>query len=381
MKKITFNVDSMLPSIALASGIAQKSSIPILANVFINSYSKDGNKFVIVSASDSEVWLYQKKEIIDGDEMMSTAINAADLLKYLSSLRGKTVSLVLDEEKNIADIEYGNGKFSLPTDAASDFPEPVIDKENTYEKNLPSGTLLRAISLTKICASPDILRPIMNGIHFDFFEDSMVSVALDKSKFAKYTDMSVKSDSEECGGFTMPTKAANIAAQIASDIDGDIKLTFGGRNVVISCSSYKMVATMQEGKYPPYNVILKDEKTVKATLSREDVINALNRVMLSSNLKSNFVRFDFTTDKLTVSTESVEFSKSAKEEIDCTCNSESFSIGFNGKSVISLLENISDDNIVIGMSNQSKPASISPETQEEGEEYVAVAMPMVLNIA
>jgi DNA polymerase-3 subunit beta len=141
-----------------------------------------------------------------------------------------------------------------------------------------------------------------------------------------------------------------------------------------------MVATMQEGKYPPYDIILRDEKTVKATLSRDSVISALNRVLLSSNLKSNFVRFDFTTDKLTVSTESVEFSKSAKEDIDCTCTAEKFSIGFNGRSVISLLENISDDNIVIGMSQPSKPATISPENQDEGEEYVTVAMPMVLNI-
>ena len=51
-------------------------------------------------------------------------------------------------------------------------------------------------------------------------------------------------------------------------------------------------------------------------------------------------------------------------------------VGFNGVFMIEILSNISDESILMQLSDPARPCLYSPLTMKEGEELVTIQMPM-----
>ena len=65
------------------------------------------------------------------------------------------------------------------------------------EKIIPAQSILNALTMTSCAIGHDELRPIMNGVHIDFFEDCMVAASSDGHKLARYIDKSITSDTPD----------------------------------------------------------------------------------------------------------------------------------------------------------------------------------------
>jgi hypothetical protein len=64
-------------------------------------------------------------------------------------------------------------------------------------KLMDAKKMLTAIEKAGFATANDELRPVMNGVRFEFFTDGMVAVASDGHKLAKYKDLTITYDNSE----------------------------------------------------------------------------------------------------------------------------------------------------------------------------------------
>lgn len=360
-----------------AKVINTKNSLPILGDVLFETK----NDVLMATVSDGEQWLSQKCEIISCDQDFKFCVCATEFTNAINNLGDMPIIITLDEQAKVFTCEYGNGngKFSMPYEDANEFPLSNIDTTDTKDFIIDGKKVLKAIELTGFATANDELRPVMNGIHFDFFDDGMVCATSDGHKLARYKDKTITSNNENgtTPNFTLPKKPANILMNILSALEGDVKLSFNDKAISINNRDFKLTARLLEARYPNYESVIPKDNPITITADKNSLLNALKRVLPMANDSSNLVELDFTYGGVTVSAKDVDFSKSACETVKCDCERE-IRIGFKGSTLAEILKNINDDNIVIELSDPCRAGVFYSAFELTRDEYLSLCMPMTI---
>lgn len=358
----------------LASVVNSKNTLPILDNVLFDV--KDN--VVRLTASDGDTWLSVRAEVNSHDVEMHFCINASDFLKALKNLDDTIVTIELDETKHIATCNYGNGFFKMPYEDGKGYPMPQMDMGGAIQKIINSKRLLQAIEKVGFAIANDELRPVMNGVHFDFFKDAMVSVSSDGCKLAKYKDVSITHEAEETYSFTLPRKPSNIAMTMLSSMDMDVKLAFTDKCVVMSNENFKLTSRLIEGRFPKYESVIPKEYKFDAKVDKKTIISALKRVLPMGSQASELVSFKIGGNKMVIAAEDFDFSKSATETITCDYDErkDPITIGFKGSVLMQVLSNLDGDDVVMELTEPSRAAVIYDNDKDK---YLSLIMPMLVS--
>lgn len=386
MQIIKFNSNELTPALAMVSSVVlTKNSLPILANVRIETKDDGmGGTMVELMTSDSETWLQWRTSIAEADKGIIICVDAKSLLQALRNLDGKQVTMEIDNDKHIVVCKYDYGKFSLPYDDAAEFPMPAISADNGNEKLIDAKKILTAIERAAYATANDELRPVMNGVRFEFFKDGMVAVASDGHKLSKYKDLTITSDVDEsmpvCG-FTMPKKPCNTLMNVlANTIAGDVKLVFNDRCFTVNNKQFKLTARLIEGRYPNYNSVIPKNNDKIINIDKGAFVSAMKRVLPMGNASSELVSLTFNQGVMTVAAEDFDFSKSASENVTCDYNEpSSLAIGFKGSLLLQLLQNISTNVVRMELSDPSRAGLITENITNNEYEYISLIMPMLIN--
>ena len=130
-------------------------------------------------------------------------------------------------------------------------------------------------------------------------------------------------------------------------------------------------------RYPNYESVIPKQSSIVITADKGTLLQALKRVLPMANDASNLVELDFAQGQVTVSAKDIDFSKSASETVMCDCDTE-LKIGFKGSTLIEILRNISDDNIVIELSDPSRAGVFFSAFEMTRDEYLSLCMPMLI---
>lgn len=345
--------------------VANKNVMQILGDVMLEV--RGG--VMVVTASDSEIWLSMKCPILDGSQEMKFCVNAHDFLELIRNINDKDVIMSLDVDAGQLMCNYGNGKFSMPYDDASEFPMP-----NTYNKNaacviVDGKKIMKAIELTSFAVGNSTIRPIMNGIHFNISENGMIASATNTHKVAVYKDKSIN------GGnmceFVLPKKPSSILLSILSLENGDVKISFGGSTISVNNANFKLSARLLEGRFFDCESLTKAVRPISVTIDKGLMLQALKRVTPMTSNVSNLVVLSFEQGQVTITADNVMFGKSASETVSCDCDSE-LRIGFKCSDLIELLKNIDDDNVVMEMADAMRGAVIYASSSYTRDEYVSL---------
>ena len=357
--------------------INAKNSLPILGDVLFDAK----NDVLVATVSDGEQWLSQKCEVISCDQEFRFCVGAAEFTSAVNNLGDMPITITLDESAKVFTCEYGNGngKFSMPYEDANEYPLSNIDTTDTKDYIIDGKKVLKAIEKTGFATANDELRPVMNGIHFDFFEDGMVCATSDGHKLARYKDKTITSNNENgtTPNFTIPKKPANILMTILSGLEGDVKLSFNDKAISINNKDFKLTARLLEARYPNYEAVIPKDNPITITTDKNSLLNALKRVLPMANDQSSLVELDFTYGYVTVSAKDIDFSKSAQETVKCDCERE-LNIGFKGSTLVEILKNINDDNIVVELSDPSRAGVFYSAFDLTRDEYLSLCMPMLI---
>lgn len=373
--RLKISVDDMLPCLAqVVNVVNSKNALPILGNVVFQTRQDNG---LTITASDSETWLTIKTPCKEFDEPMTFCVLATDIFKVLSNLKGKEVEMTLNADTHMVQGTYAKGRFSLPYEEAKEYPRPSMAMDDAVSLDINAANLQRALNKTSFAIANEKLRPIMNGIHFDFTQDNMVAAATDGQKLAKYVDKTVRFDlGESTLGFTLPKKPVTLLANLLAVCDTEVKVTFTDKCVCVSNDGFKLMTRLLEGNYPPYNRVIPVDNSVETIVSKSELIEALRRVLPMGNATSELVKLTFTMGNVTILAEDASFSKSADESIDCDFASQELSIGFNGGYMMEILQNIDSDNVKVCLKEPSRAGLFKPTDEDESEEYVSLLMPI-----
>lgn len=345
--------------------VANKNVMQILGDVMLEVRGD----VMVVTASDSEIWLSMKCPILDGSQEMKFCVNAHDFLELIKNINDKGVVMSLDVDACQLMCNYGNGNFSMPYESADEFPMPNTENGNVASVIVDGKKIMKAIELTSFAVGNSVTRPVMNGIHFCFSENGMVASATNTHKVAVYNDKTVKCNGK--GEFTLPKKPSSVLSSILSSVDGDVKISFGGSEISVNNTNFKLSARLLEGRFFNCESLTSVVRPINVTIDKGSILQALKRVMPATNEQSNLVVMFFEQGQVTVTADNAMFGKSASETVTCGCDSE-LKIGFKCSDLIELLKNIDDDNVVMEMEDSMKGAVIYALSTYSREEYVSL---------
>ncbi len=371
--KFTVSSSALLNHLsAISRVINPKSTLPILDSFL---FQLEGT-LLRITASDIETTLETTLEVISGESDGCFAISAKMLLDPLKEFPEQPIEFIINENLEVT-ILSENGKYALIGQNGNEYPKNPTS--NTAKKcfTIQNNELLTGITRTIFATADDELRPVMNGIHFDLMGENMTMVASNGHKLVKYT--TTAATIEEHTTFILPRKPANLLKGILPKEEGMITAELDAKNAIFTLSNYKMICRLTEGVYPKYNSAIPTNNNNKIIIDRLTFLTALKRVSAFSNQAINLVALQFEGNNLNISTQDIDFSTSAKENITCQHDGENLKIGFNSLLLIEILNNIPSTDVILELADRSRAGIILPSENNEGEELLMLLMPMMLN--
>lgn len=358
---------------ALAKVINSKNSLPILADFLFDIQ----DNVLYLTASDSENVINTQMELTESDANGRFAINNHDLLEAIKGFSEQPITFDVNLQDNIAKISYQNGLFSLPVENADEYPQsqPITEGINTIV--MPSNVLADNINRSLFATAQDELRPVMNGIYFDFTPEHLAVVASDGHKLVRNKVFTVQS--EQPASFILPKKPAGLLKNLLQKDGGDVEIKFNERNAEINYGDGRLSCRLIEGRYPNYNSVIPQNNTNTLTVDRLALLAALRRVQPFANDSSNLIRFHVEGSTLQLDAEDFDFSKTATERMICDYNGQPMSIGFKGSAFIEILTNFDCEEVIIQLADPSRAGLVIPSEQPEGQDVLMLMMPMLLN--
>lgn len=358
----------------LAKVIGSKNSLPIL-DCFLFQVA---NGEMSITASDSDNVIKSTLALTDHDGEGEFCVPNRVILDALKELPEQPLHFDVDAagEAIAIKIVYQNGLYNFTGQSAEEYPRTQSMTDACTTVSLPTEMLINNISRSLFATANNELRPVMNGIYFDLTADALAIVASDGHKLVRSKNFTIKSESPSA--FNLPKKPASLLKNILSKDGDDAIIKFDDRSAEIQFTDGVMRCRLIDGRYPNYNSVIPNNPN-EVTVDRRGLQSALRRVLPFASESSQLIRFHIESGRFEVSSEDIDFSTSAKEQLSCEYNGSPISIGFKGSSLMEILGNITSDNIIIQLADPSRAGIIVPAEQPENEDILMLIMPMLLN--
>ena len=366
---------SALQSLLATTGkvISNKSSLPILEYFLMEL--KDGQ--LTVTTSDLETTLIGSIAV---DNVEREGVIAAPGKLMLDSLKEfSEIPLTIEVNDTTWEIQiiWNSGHLSIP--GASAVSYPAVQAMGSESKNitLDVDMLVNGINRTIFATADDELRPVMNGVYFDFTPESLTFVATDAHKLVKYA---AENTTDFSASLILPKKPANLLKALLAKEEEPVEVTFDAKNVTFQLKSFKLVCRLIEGNYPNYNAVIPTANPNKVLIDRVEFVNGIKRVAVCSNPTTNLIRMDIANNKVNLTAQDIDFSVSANETISCSYDGQPVTIGFKSTFLVEILSNIETPTVVIELADSTRAGVFKPVYDDKQQsETLMLLMPMMIN--
>ena len=372
--KFTVSSSALLSLLATTGKvISNKSSLPILEYFLMEL--KDGQ--LTVTTSDLETTLIGS---ISVENIEREGVIAAPGKLMLDSLKEfPEMPLVIEVNDTTWEIQitWASGHLSIP--GASAVSYPAVQTLGNERKNitLDADLLVSGINKTIFATADDELRPVMNGVYFDFSTESLTFVATDAHKLVKYN---AENSSDITSSFILPKKPANLLKALLAKEEEPVNVTFDAKNVTFELKNFKLVCRLIEGNYPNYNAVIPTANPNKVLIDRVEFVNGIKRVAVCSNPSTNLIRMDIADNKVNLTAQDIDFSVSANETISCSYDGQPVTIGFKSTFLVEILSNIDTPTVVVELADSTRAGVFKPVYDDQpSSESLMLLMPMMIN--
>lgn len=344
-------------------------------------FSLDGRTLTI-RATDFENTAVTKIELEEAevvDNCTEIAVPAKMLLEMLRNMGDESITFAVEASSFSIQIISSDGKYDISGQNPETFPT-MIEKGETSKVVMPASALVNAISKTIFATSNDDMRPTMMGVYCELTPEGATFVSTDALRLVRYRRLDVVSD--ETRSFIFAKKPINIVKNILSarDEDCDVIIEFNQTNIFFTFDNMFIACRLVDGKYPAYEAAIPKESPYHLTLDREMFLNSLRRMMVFASQTTHQVRIKTNSREIIITAEDPDYSNSARERLKCEYDGEPMDIGFNGKYLMEMLQNIDTENIVMSLSHPSRAGLLNPIVDDENskEDILMLVMPVML---
>lgn len=371
-----FVVSSALLSARLATVgrvIVQKNNIPIL-DCF--RFEIRGGKLSIM-ASDGDATLTSELELNEADGEAIFAVNAKTLQDAIKEIPEQPLEFYLNTESLELIVDYQNGQYRLLAQQADDYPTAPAQEDTMASLNIPAGRLLGCLTRAMTAAANDELRPQLNTVCLSARKGELTLVGTNGNQLAM-TRLTMEGLEVE-HDFLLGTRPAGLLRSMLTKEQGDATLTLGSQRALFTTENYTLNCRLVEGRYPNFRGVIPQGNPYVVNLNRAALVSVMRRILVFAIPGTSVVRFRLENNSLNLSSQDLDFGKSAEESMLCDYSGMPMRIAFKGATLQELVQNLECENVVFEMADPSRAALILPEKNEEGEEIVMLMMPSVFN--
>lgn len=352
------------------SVVDRKNTRPILAYTLIEA--KDG--LLSFSATDMEV---SAKIQINADIKTPGifCVNAKNFFDILKELPSTDIELAIDNNENSLKINCGDIHFTLLIFKSEDFPHLTFgNKANEFL--IDSGKVLEIISKTSHAISSDETRLFLNGIFLQEVENRLRAVATDGHRLSMIdTDLEIDSNDSLTNGIIVPRKGVSELKKLAESSDHTISISVDESFIYVkSGEKYFLSIRLISREYPKYQAVIPQKTSSKLIADKSTLLDAVKRIKVMSNEKSNGVRAEITDTGITLTANHPSLGD-AREKIMGRYEGSNIEIGFNAKYLLETLSTFDDGEITIEINNELSPVLVK---SLQHPNYLGVIMPLKL---
>ena len=370
--EIVLNKEDFSNGIKIVEKItAQKAIQPILSNILIEGVTSDRVKFC---ATDLNLAInYKTSAEVTGSGAI--AISAKKISEIVSKLSSTQVSLKTSEDTDNIKVKSGKTEFDLIGLNPSEFPK-VIDNAAEEEFKivvLNKNEFSRAIKQVIFAVSIQETQAVLTGICFNIEKNTLELASTDGNRLTRVRK-ELDEEYPEVINFIVPSKTLSEIQRISSIVeDENITLKIYKNKIIFEFENLTFQSRLIDGVYPKYQQLIPENNDKKIVVDRAELINAIERVAIMVNDRTNVVKFNFTPNQLEIMADTPEAGKS-KDYIDIEYDYDEMLTAFNYKYVLDALKNMDSKNVEIEISDVLAASIFKPQ-DDEGN-YICLIMPV-----
>lgn len=359
---------------AVSKVINSKNALTILNN-FLFELS---DNTLTITASDLENTLVAHLEVMDAEGEGKFCVDARRMVDLLKEMPDQGISFDINDDNLAVEIVYPSGNYSFIAINGNEYPsnESVDESTDIIEFTCPTEQIIKGIDNTLFAVGNDDLRPQMMGILWDIKPDAITFVATDTRKLVKYRNAMSAPGVE--GSCILPIKPATVIKNVFAKED-EVKVTLEPKSATFESPSYKFNCRFIKGSFPDYNRVIPVKNPYVITVDRQSFLNAVRRVGVFVDQGHGLVKFKIEKDRLTMKATDNNFCTSAREVVPCDFTGTEMIIGFSAPYLIEIFNTISITDILIKLSDPSRPGVFVPSENSENSELLMLLMPMTVS--
>lgn len=387
--KLSINQPNLAAALSIAGrGVSSRTTIPVLGNILLEAK----NNQLRLAAANREIgincWIGAKVE----DEGAIT-VPARLLTEFVNSLPPERIDMELTVKTQTLHLSCARFDANMKGIDAFEFPLLPTYQEQATETDVPTVSgdayavdkeaLAKLIDGVIFAASKDDSRPTLTGIETTFDNRKLTMGATDGYRMSMHT---IDASFGAKVTVVIPARSLGEVARIAKDAAGDITIVVSEKRnqVMFSAPGQKLwqrvdvVSELIDARFPDFRATIPKSHNTRAIIDTKALLGAVRVALLFGRDNANIVRFTFTPDigeepgKLQLSATSAEMGNNVSE-LACDVTGERIDMAFDGRFVIDALSHIDAPQVVISLTQPTRPATWRPVG---GSEFLHVVMPM-----
>ncbi|MBM3918827.1 MAG: DNA polymerase III subunit beta [Sphingomonadales bacterium] len=366
------SAQTLFKNLQKLQGVIQANPLsPIIENFLFDIQDRN----LAILATDLNTTLTTQMGV-EAKGSMRIAVPSRFLLETLKSLGEQPVTLNMDETTYSIAMSTDSGEYQLLGEDPAAFPVLTGPDEVHQQFTMPAHTFLEGLNHTLFAVSTDELRLSMVGVLVEMDTTGVRFAATDGHKLA--THSCHIPGPELSGKFILPRKAVQLLRNLLPEISGDIALRFDRSNAYFNFGETELTCRLIDARFPDYKSVIPVGNDYSLTVSRQNLLACLRRTSLYANKSTYLIRVTLSGSELKVVSEDADLSSHAQESIACSWDGPDMSIGFNGRTFIEMLSNLSADQIVVKLNSPNKPGLISPAEPDPSYTVMMLIMPVIM---
>ncbi len=352
----------------ILSVVDKKNSRVILS--YVNIIVKDQS--LSLQATDLEV---SAKLVVPArvENSGNICVNARNIFDIVRELPDADVKLELVSGLNTLKISCQNINYSVLIYTNEEFPHLQFNSNNQFE--ISSEKLLEVIQKTSHAISNDETRLFLNGIFLQEIDSKLRAVSTDGFRLALVeTEVDVYNIDTLINGIIIPKKGVAELKKIAeSIISKKIVLSVDDSFIYASYEDrYFLSIRLISKEYLKYQAVIPKKTTYTAEILKTQLNDAVRRVKIMANERSNGVKLAFREDELIISANHPSLGE-ASEKISINYKGKEIDIGFNAKFILEMLPTFDSEEIIFEFNNELSPVLIK---SHKTNNYLGIVMPL-----
>ncbi len=351
------------------SVVDKKNSRAILTNCLLKSH---GKKLEII-ATDLEVSakIILNAQIESEGSFCINSKNIADILRELPN-----EDLVLHVDNNLLNLTCKSINYSLLIINPDEFPTLSFQNQSS-EFRLKTKQIAHIINKTSHAISTDETRLYLNGIYLQMSDSKLRAVAIDGHRLALLDTHEFIGENKFLGdGVIIPKKGISELKKIAETFPEDeISISLDDSFMFVNArNEYYLSIRLIAREYPKYQTVIPSKTSNRFYIDRNAILNAVKRIKILSNEKTNGVKLNIQKNELIISTNHPSLGQ-ATEVLPISYDGKATEIGFNAKYLIESLTVLNETDVTFEFNNELSPVVIKADDLPE---FLGIIMPLKL---